>query len=227
MQNATAPGATGECTSIYTFNITNPQTSILGDPQFRGLRGQSYQVHGIDQAVYNIITDTDIQLNSRFVFLTGPSICPVIPSTGVKAKACLSHSGSYLGEIGLKYKNRRIFISSGSASTGFQSVTTDGQNAIIGDTNDIINYNSSHEIQLHFGAWTIELENIDFFLNLKSVKLDSIAWKHATAHGLLGQTWSHKKYSSRLGVIEGDVDDYFVADDSIFGDSFVYNRYDT
>ena len=46
-------------------------SSVRGDPQLVGLLGQSYQVHGMDGAVYNLISDASVQLNSRFSFLTG------------------------------------------------------------------------------------------------------------------------------------------------------------
>jgi len=46
-----------------------------------------------------------------------------------------------------------------------------------------------------------------------------------SSHGLLGQTWQNKRYSSSLKVIQGEVDDYVVADDDIFGTQFLYNQF--
>jgi hypothetical protein len=74
-------------------------TEIVGDPMSLGLRGQSYQVHGIDGAVYNLIFAEDLQVNSRFEFLTDGT-CPVI--SGVPLHNCWSHAGSYLGAIGIQ-----------------------------------------------------------------------------------------------------------------------------
>ena len=71
-------------------------TAVLGDPQFVGLRGQSYQVHGMDGAIYNLISDKNLQVNSRFVFLTEGQ-CPIID--GVVDTNCWSHPGSYIGEM--------------------------------------------------------------------------------------------------------------------------------
>jgi len=225
-QNSTAPGATSSCTAVYAFNITNPANStIKGDPQFMGLRGQSYQIHGIDGAVYNIISDADIQLNSRFVFLTGPRPCPTMPSTGRKSTACWSHAGSYLGEVGLKAGSEQIFIASGPASTGFAAVTVNGKQLSVGASTSFIQFNSTHEITLSFGAWTIELENSDMFVNLRSVRVASSAWSSLSSHGLLGQTWANKRYNGKVAAIEGEVDDYMVGENSVFGDSFVFNRY--
>jgi len=41
----------------------------------------------------------------------------------------------------------------------------------------------------------------------------------------LGQTHSTKTHRSPLRYIEGDVDDYVIADNDIFGDDFVYNQF--
>jgi len=227
IQNATTiVSGTGVCTSLYAFNITNPSNvSIKGDPQFMGLRGQSYQIHGIDGAVYNIISDNENQLNSRFTFLTGPRPCPNMPSTSRKSTACWAHPGSYLGEIGLKAGKEQIFVASGPAATGFSAVTVNGKQLSVGASTSFIQFNSTHEITLTFGAWTIELENSDMFINLRSVRVASSGWSSLNSHGLLGQTWANKRYNGKVAAIEGEVDDYMVGENSVFGDSFVFNRY--
>jgi len=62
--------------SLLFINVSHVSGSANGEPSFTGLRGQSYQVHGISGAVYNLIRDEYISLNSRFVFLTSPRECP-------------------------------------------------------------------------------------------------------------------------------------------------------
>lgn len=226
IQNSSAPGATASCTSVYSFLITNPpNATVRGDPQFMGLRGQSYQIHGIDGAVYNIISDRDVQLNSRFSFLTGPRPCPTMPSTGRKSSACWSHQGSYLGEIGLKVGADQVFVASGPASIGFSAITVNGKQMRVGESTNHVQFNSTHEVTLTFGAWTIELENSDMFINLRSVRVASSAWSSLSSHGLLGQTWANKRYSGKVAAIEGEVDDYMIGENSVFGDSFVFNRF--
>ena len=87
-------------------------------------------------------------------------------------------------------------------------------------------YNSTHEITLTFGAWTVEVENSDRFVNFRSVRVAPSSWSALKSHGLLGQTWANKVYSGSVPAIEGEVDDYMVAEDSLFGSSFVYNKFD-
>ena len=76
----TCAGVLSPFVFFRTCNASYPPTHVVGDPQFAGLRGQDYQVHGIDGGVYNVISSSLMQLNSKFVFLTGPRPCPLMPS---------------------------------------------------------------------------------------------------------------------------------------------------
>ena len=86
--------------------------------------------------------------------------------------------------------------------------------------------NNTHEVQLSVGLFTVMVENIDGFINLRSVKVDSDNWQRLNSHGLLGQTWQNKRYSGRVQEIEGEVDDYLIPSDDIFDDAFVFNRFE-
>jgi hypothetical protein len=236
--NTNSTGAT--CRYTDTFNIVNTPNvvAVSGDPMFAGLRGQSFQVHGIDGAVYNLISDTAHQVNSRFVFLNGPRLCPLLPSTNKKSSSCWSHPGSYLGELGVKTSaDDRIFIQAGSAVDGFELITFNGQPVKVGSEVELgylqtnlgsgsLIVNNTHELQITVGYFTIQVENIDGFLNLRSVKVDSDQWGRLSSHGLLGQTWQNKRYSGKVQEIEGEVDDYVITDDNIFGDNFVFNKFE-
>jgi hypothetical protein len=80
--------------------------SARGDPQFFGLIGQSFQVHGLDNTVYTIISHRDVGVNASFGFLTGPLPCPTVErslndNNKPESISCWSHAGSYLSELGL------------------------------------------------------------------------------------------------------------------------------
>jgi len=175
-------------------------------------------------------------MNSRFSFLNGPRACPVMPSTGKKSSSCWSHPGSYLGEVGIITSGGdRLFVRAGAASTGFASVTLNDQPLVLNTPVSISYVNqtasselrtiSSHEMIINAGPFVIELENIDSFLNLRSVAVSGTG--KLQSHGLLGQTWQNKRYPSTLKVIEGEVDDYVITDDDIFGTEFIYNLFET
>ena len=217
------------CYYEYVITCTRPPPSggqVVGDPQFVGLRGQNYQVHGVDGEIYNIVSDADLQYNSRFVFLSSGK-CPVID--GRKAKSCWSHPGSYLGELGLKTKNGdKIHIVAGSAKQGFATVEVNGAQVNMDDTillaGDLgsVSRNSSHVISVQVGNWDFVFENSDMFVNQKVRVLDSRGMR---SHGLLGQTWREATYPNAIKYIAGQVDDYVIRENDIFGDNFVFNAF--
>ena len=231
-------GKTLPNTWAYTRNCSTTTTTlinVLGDPQFKGLRGQDYQVHGVDGGVYNIISDKYMQLNSKFVFLTGPRPCPMIPTTGRKSVACFAHAGSYLGNLALRTDaGDRVLIESGPAEIGLSVVEVNGRTLSIGENVTLafadgrtgsVAVTSTHEVQLIAGLFEIEMENSDSFLNLRTVLVKGSNWKELSdenAHGLLGQTWNLRKGKS---AIEGKVDDYMLMSDDLYGSDFMYNRF--
>ena len=213
--------------AISTF-FSNSSGSTVGDPQFVGLRGQSYQVHGVDGAVYNIISDKNLQVNSRFTFLTKGD-CPMVD--GEKASNCWSHPGSYMGEMSFQAvvdgKLHAALITSGTAVKGFAQVQMDGKALKVGDKVSFGTFSvslvSTHQVSVQTEQFDFQLTNSDMFINQQLRA--KVALSKLTAHGLLGQTHSSKTHSSPLRFIEGDVDDYVIADSDIFGDDFVFNQF--
>jgi len=200
--------------------------TVEGDPQFVGLRGQNYQVHGVAGEIYNIVSDSDLQYNSRFVFLDNGE-CPVVD--GVKQKACWSHPGSYLGELGLKTREGdKIRVVSGSAKDGFETVTVNGKELPLGSSLVLqgelgsVSRNSTHLISVQVGNWDFEFENSDMFINQRVRVLDA---RKLASHGLLGQTWRAATYPNAVKYVQGAVDDYVIRDKNIFGDNFLYNQF--
>ena len=154
--------------------------------------------------------------------------CPIIPSTGQRSTACLSHPGSYLSAVALTTASgSRVEVVAGAASVGFQRVEVDGRPLTVGAAEDaggaVTVWQSSHEVRLTVGRWTLQLENSDTFLNLRSV-LVAGPLNTLSSHGLIGQTWATEMHSGRIPAIEGDVDDYLEADYDLFDSNFLYNR---
>ena len=209
----------------------NPQApGAVGDPQFVGLRGQSYQVHGIDGAVYNILTDERSQVNSRFVFLNQGE-CPVL--RGKKGSDCWSHPGSYLGEMSFQQlvdadgAVHRALITSGPASTGFLHVLVDDVALSVGEAvsypNFSVSVDDSHRVTVTLEQWAFTLHNSDRFINQAVRAL--VPLSSMRAHGLLGQTHVKVVYPTAIRFIEGKVDDYLVESDDMWGSDFVFNRF--
>lgn len=208
----------------------------MGDPQFSGLRGQQYQVHGIDGAVYSLISDSNVQINSQFAFLSGPRPCPLLPSSGLRSSACFTHDGSYLGNLALRTNaDDRLLVEAGEAGSGFASVVLNGQPLQVGDRavlhfvnqpSGALHFTSTHELSIVASLYQLDIDNSDAFLNLQSVGIRGGQWaalKREAPHGLLGQTWQLR--GAGEGVIAGRVDDYMIEDDDVFGTAFVYNKF--
>ena len=198
---------------------------VVGDPQFVGLRGQSFQVHGVDGQVYNLIVDKDagMRLNARFSFLT-KGRCPATANP----INCWSHPGSYLSEIGLwTAAGDRLVIVAGDYKTGFSSVTLNdaavkaGAKAVQGKALRVV-YTSAFSLHLTVGNFELVLENSDGFVNLVTVEVQQWS-KLRSTHGLLGQTW---RTSAPKGLdvkeVEGRIDDYAEADNELLGGRFLY-----
>jgi hypothetical protein len=211
-----------------TINVGFNQVQVVGDPQFVGLRGQPYQVHGIDGAVYNIISENNLQVNSRFVFLTEGK-CPII--NGVADTNCWSHPGSYLGEISFQQivngKLHAALVTAGQGNTGFGGVQVDGKSVNIGDKVTFGTFSfemtSAYSINVQTEHFDFQLSNSDMFVN-QAVR-SRVPLSRLQAHGLLGQTHSTATYPSSIKYIQGAVDDYVIADNDIFGNDFVYNQF--
>ena len=231
--------STGASLLSYSSANTLPPSSgssggqtgtVSGDPQFMGLRGQSYQIHGIDGEVYSLVRDdTGARINARFVFLTSGRC----PPTDMIDTACWSHPGSYLGEVGvLSAGGVQLSIASGAATKGFSSVMlnaaplTVGANVTTGDLS--VYYTSSHSISINVGNYILTLHNSDAFVNLAALSVhDWSQLSRQRCHGLLGQTWRAPSTTTRgrqVREVEGEVDDYAEADSEILGDKFAFVR---
>ena len=226
------PAGTTLCTNpanASTCALLTPAATVRGDPQFVGLLGQSFQVHGMDGAVYALISDEEAAVNARFAFLTGPRPCPqhkVSWTAGQAAQSisCWSHDGSYLSELGLFTAESKVHVQAGSAEEGFAKVEVDGvavsAGKKVGGKAVLLTRHSSHHLTVSVGEWSVQVENSDGFVNLAGVSVSTPLHK-LESHGLLGAT--HRRVK---GHIEGQVDDYSIQDGDLFGTHFVYNRFE-
>ena len=218
---------------VQGFAAPTP-ASVIGDPLFVGLRGQQYQVHGMSGAVYSLISDSQVQLNSRFVFLSSGEC--LRDSHGRPLYQCWAHPGSYLSSIGIRLADgSSLLVHAGSAHGGFSNVSIDGQpvrigyNGSIGQQGMRVQYRSLRQLDItHAGVWSMRIENSDGFLNLLQLSVND--WALLTtqlhSHGLIGQTWSAASdQTNRYHVFEGAVDDYVEANNDLLGCNFLYNRF--
>ena len=230
------------------FNlVVNPATAVLGDPMFVGLRGQRYQVHGLDGAVYNLISDQLVQVNSRFTYLESGE-CLRDALTNAPLFTCWTHRGSYLSALAVRTSGGgSVVLSSGAARDGFASVSVSvnadnsGWLLSIGEsaTLPVVDGSSVYECTVTFtdlrtvhiaraGLYSLTVENSDHFLNILQLRVHDMdrLTQHVQSHGLLGQSWNEHTKGLDVPAVAGYVDDYVEASGDLLGCHFVNNKFD-
>ena len=234
-QNNTLPTSNNQLSTIGSFinaqgGINGAFTqfaasAVLGDPQFSGLLGQSFQVHGVAGAVYNLISDRGMVVNSRFVFLSSGA-CP--PASASTTSPCWSHPGSYLGELAVVTADGDVVVViSGSAVDGFASVTVNDREVTVGTDAEVagattVVLDSRHSVHISAGNWRLHVENSDHFVNM--VQLAPVQWSQVHhSRGLIGQTHTRPRVpGAQVKEISGRVDDYVEQEGQLTGSKFGY-----
>jgi len=232
--SANGAAAIGRCTgappttsNACTLPICS-RTSVLGDPEFVGFRGQKYEIHGIPGSIFNIISSPHLQYNAEFVYI------------GAKShRACnatrthpWTHPGTYLGQLGVMVGTDRVHIQAGDCETGIKSVTVNGKAMKVGQSvhfaeKQSLKFVDEFTLRFHLKEVELELTNSDNFFN-QEVSMTRYGERTQQMHGLLGQTWQSKTYKDDKGrkhFIEGHPHDYLVQDDDLFGTDFVFNKF--
>jgi len=192
--------------------------TVCGDPHFVGLHGEKYNVMGEPNKYFNILTDTDIQVNALYI-----DPC----ETKIK-------NATVLGLVGIKTASFQVGISSA------HEVFVDGvkldpisfpTNVSAGDATLYV-YNNA-EVTFINKEYEVAVQVVNHLKTCVYSYLDisiSIFDKTRKPHGLLGQTSSHTHaISSKIGgnngegEIEGSYRDYEVS--GLFADDFKFNKY--
>jgi hypothetical protein len=233
--------------SPTTSSPTTSSPAISGDPQFVGLQGQSYQVHGADDTVFNLISYPNLVMNGRFKYI----------DTGVcnyDDTPCWTHPGTYISAIGLRLLSGsteiKIGIESGSHDTGLH-VFINGKPIHKLKSNVMTQLDSRTSISTHGNTmiqikiddlFVLKFTNSDYFLNMEIVclradwlRLGAHFYKMKThntklpfpdvpLHGLFGQTWKNIIYPTG-NVYEGDIMDYACELNDLYFIDHPYNQY--
>jgi hypothetical protein len=207
-------------------------TFVCGDPEFKGFLGQKYEVHGVPNSVFNIITSPRIQYNALFVYI-GQKSSRQCNDTRTHP---WTHAGTYLGTLGFKtVAGDRIKVIAGTCTDGIKSVTLNGKALTIGPVHQLaaveghkqsVQYKDAFTLVLKFAEVDITLTNSDMFFN-QGVEMTAFGESQLETHGLLGQTWRERTYVTNgvRRVYEGTSTDYLVQEEDVFGDDFTFNKF--
>jgi len=200
-------------------------TCVTGDPEFVGFLQQKYEIHGVPNQVFNIITSPLLQYNALFVYIGHASE----RECNATRTHPWTHAGTYLGKLGFITGTDRIQIDSGDCITGVKSVLVNGKKVSVGSTVELapragqpqsIVYKDQFTVIVHTAEVDITLTNSDNFFN-QQVEFTAFGEQDPKMHGLLGQTWMDNGHK----VIVGTSADYMVQDEDLFGTDFVFNKF--
>jgi len=221
--------------SSYSFIITRAApTVIVGDPQIVGMQGQDFQVHGVPDEIFNIVSYPTLQINARFTYLESGACHD-------NFTACFAHPGTYITEEGFRVGKDKVRVSAGSFKKGL-TVHVNGKK--IKSNTDLktgaVEIVSHRRVVVHTDIMRVAISNSDNFMNqeleLMDDKLVALGAQRVTLkdnqkfhsevplHGLQGQTWRNVEYPSGLEY-EGSIMDYHVVDGNLFGTDFVFNQF--
>jgi len=166
------------CISGQPFNPAPTTQSVTGDPQFTGLQGQQFQVHGMPDEFFNLITTTEFQLNSRFTYLASGQCT-------YNNTECWTHPGTYVDQLGFMFPGIRIKVVAGPHHKGLRAWVNDEEfnshrrvhlpivtgNTSISDASSKITIGHPHHdvIIVSSPLFTIEVTNSDWFFNFNII----------------------------------------------------------
>jgi len=233
------------------FALLGSQTtaSVSADPQFVGLQGQQFQVHGMPDEFFNLISTPDMQLNSRFTFLASGRC-------DYNNTECWTHPGTYVDQLGFMFPSLSIKAIAGSHAKGMTvyvndkpltpSKTANNVHHTVAKANNntqviTVTYTHSDSLVINSPLFTITVTNSDMFFNFgvsfHSPSLlsagstlhhvtdkDQSSYPSYAMHGLIGQTWRNARYPHGR-LYQGTVDDYMLLDGKLLSTKFLYNQF--
>jgi len=218
-----------------------------GDPQFAGFQGQKFQVHGIPDEHFALISTPEFFVNSKFVYISN-GVCTYTETE------CFSHPGTYLGQLFFGLAGGvGVKVVSGAHSAGLQVFLNDrpvrvGERLLLGSSNSsYVHVKAFNQVSVGLGLFTIGATNSDHFLNIQAtvnnpemlrlgaqhitLKTDDVnaiqtsietTYGAINVHGLLGQTIRDIEYAHHA-LIQGDSADYQVS--SLSSPDFVFSQF--
>jgi ribosomal 50S subunit-recycling heat shock protein len=199
------------------------------------MQGQDFQVHGMPDEIFNIVSSPDVQVNARFTYLESAACHD-------NYTACFAHPGTYITEQGFRVGADKMRVTAGSYKKGL-TVHVNGKK-IAADME--LKSGASVQIVNHRRAIVTTpnvrmiITNSDKFMNqemqMLDMKLIGLGAKRTVLkdnerfhpevpmHGLQGQTWRNVEYPSGLEY-EGSIMDYHVVSGNIYGTDFVFNHF--
>jgi hypothetical protein len=219
---------------LQVFNPT--REGLVGEASHRmkSLQGRVFRVYGVRAAVYNLVSEATLQVNSRFV-LFDRCQCALLPrpedTQQIDDGCSCSYSEALIGELSFQQLVHgvihSVLIMAGDREQGFAWIEVDEQRLSLGRTVTFDSFSitllTSHSLHITTEHFDVQLKNSHAFITLDWRAKVPLSTLHS--HGLVGQTYTNDTFLSSSMHIEGEAEDYVEAYDNIFGHHFVYNRF--
>ncbi len=235
------------------YKICSRNTGGVGDPEFTGLQLQNFQVHGVPDEFFNIITTSTLQVNANFHYMS-------IGKSDLNHTIGWTHPGTYMNKFGIMiggdYKielishshNEGMYIEINSESLGVDEpyfLDSDNESVYRQDKNVVI---------ITTTEFIITIINADMFFNLEVALVDQKIVEVGKKFLKIGDSLCNKPRGGenspiRLEVLkhypdlqmhglvgqtwknidycgnmfEGDITDYMTG--GMYGTNFVYNYF--
>lgn len=202
----------GSLENIKETRKGGQRSGFKDHPYFQGFDGVKYDFQGKAGYVFNIITDTNYQLNAEFVkFVESPT----------------DHL-TVMGKLGFRIRNDNVTVTPRSVEINGRPVTSFGQYHLTEGFVVVNSYTSVEVVSPGFEVIVTKDSATSAYLNIGTIaKADGIH----RPHGLLGQTAKSLASGGELypndeheGVLVGAPANYIV-DDGILGTNFAFNCY--
>jgi hypothetical protein len=135
------------------------------------LQGQSFQVHGMPDEFFNLITTPSFQLNSRFAYLASGHC-------NFNNTECWTHPGTYVDQLGFMFPGLHIKAVADSHAKGLRVWVNDEEmhtskgrlvlstSAGSNSTVEVVVSHPHHDqLTISCPLFTVEVTNSDFFFN--------------------------------------------------------------
>eukprot|EP01003_Olkasia_polycarbonata_P000539 NODE_110_length_1511_cov_17.622435_g81_i0.p2 GENE.NODE_110_length_1511_cov_17.622435_g81_i0~~NODE_110_length_1511_cov_17.622435_g81_i0.p2 ORF type:complete len:448 (-),score=135.25 NODE_110_length_1511_cov_17.622435_g81_i0:125-1468(-) len=215
-------GPAGFAAGEFNIGMVAPQIYVGGDPHVVGYHGEKFDFKGEVGKVFNLLTDSDIQLNALFDRSCTRRKATIIKEIGLATAA---------GDSEITIRNNGVYVD-GIALMAGKHELAEGVTALVHDSELV-------DVQITMPRYTVAVDSAvnrcgDAHLQVRVHVLD----EEARPHGLMGQTKYSLKERSVLvtrepsagyshhngeGQLEGYSQDYMVG--SLFGSNFAYNRF--
>ena len=170
--------------STMALSSSTGNGAAYSDPFFSGFWRQTFYVHGRAGAVYSILSDRVMSLQSRFVFLTNIS-CPDRSGAEVQVH-CSSHAGMYFGSFHLNTRSGdRLTLIPDAVHVGFKLVELNGVQVEVGTQHGAVLPQQRHSHHSHAPSSTP--------LDVTTDHTDSEALLDSTSeHGMRDSIFVHR-----------------------------------